>query len=111
MTNRSCPECDQPLARGRYSTATLAVELLDTRDRLAELDPSANASKETFEPGDPADPSQPGYQQPPDRLLDMAWDELDEDASWTPGTSEPSSWKARRSLRRSRALVGGIPGE
>jgi hypothetical protein len=41
MTSRPCPECDQPLPRAGYAGAVLAVEVLDVRDRLAALDPSA----------------------------------------------------------------------
>ena len=41
MTSRSCPECDQPLPRGGYSAAVLASDLLDVRDELAAVDPSA----------------------------------------------------------------------
>ncbi|MBA3363617.1 MAG: hypothetical protein H0T07_04330 [Actinobacteria bacterium] len=39
--------------------------------------------KETFEPGDPADPDQPGYQQPPSAYVEDAKAELGEDTSWS----------------------------
>ena len=41
MTTRPCPECEQPLPRGGYSAAVLASDLLDVRDELAAVDPSA----------------------------------------------------------------------
>ena len=38
---RSCAECDQPLPRKGIPEMLLVVELLDLRDLLASLDPSA----------------------------------------------------------------------
>ena len=38
---RNCAECDQPLPQKGYPEMLLVVELLDLRDCLASLDPSA----------------------------------------------------------------------
>jgi hypothetical protein len=40
-TMGSCAECDQPLPQKGYPEILLVVELLDLRDCLASLDPSA----------------------------------------------------------------------
>lgn len=37
----NCAECGQPLPRKGYSESIVVVELLDLRDHLASLDPSA----------------------------------------------------------------------
>lgn len=37
----TCAECGQPLPRKGYSETLVVVELLDLRDHLASLDPSA----------------------------------------------------------------------
>lgn len=40
-TTRNCAECDQPLPSEGSSEMVLVVQLLDLRDQLAPLDPSA----------------------------------------------------------------------
>ena len=40
-TTDNCAECDQPLPRKGFPEMFLVVELLDLRDLLASLDPSA----------------------------------------------------------------------